>query len=152
MEIKDFGNHFKNKINNAVLGQNMDELTRRAAVKAVEFYKMNFRKQAFVNNGEHPWQELKKRKQDKKKGVPINHKILTGTGDLARSIKFKSLGGGQALIYSEKVYANVHNEGLRAGRGKGFVMPKRQFVGDSKELRDEIDKMAIEFVTKKLAK
>jgi phage gpG-like protein len=29
-------------------------------------------------------------------------------------------------------YAEVHNAGLRAGRGKGFVMPKRRFIGDHK--------------------
>lgn len=31
-------------------------------------------------------------------------------------------------------YAKVHNEGLRAGRGVGFQMPKRQFMGQTKKL------------------
>jgi len=35
-------------------------------------------------------------------------------------------------------YAKVHNEGLQAGRGAGFKMPKRQFMGNSKELRKEM--------------
>jgi len=37
-------------------------------------------------------------------------------------------------IINEVPYAAVHNEGLRAGRGKGFTMPKRQFIGKSAEL------------------
>ena len=32
------------------------------------------------------------------------------------------------------VYAKVHNEGLRAGRGLGFQMPKRQFMGQTRKL------------------
>ena len=31
-------------------------------------------------------------------------------------------------------YAKVHNEGLRAGRGLGFQMPKRQFMGQTRKL------------------
>ena len=42
-------------------------------------------------------------------------------------------------------YAKVHNEGLRAGRGKGFQMPKRQFMGQTTKLsiiqRATIDKV-----------
>lgn len=41
-------------------------------------------------------------------------------------------------------YAQVHNEGLRAGRGAGFQMPKRQFMGQTNKLtriqRGVIDK------------
>jgi phage gpG-like protein len=36
-------------------------------------------------------------------------------------------------------YARVHNEGLRAGRGRGFQMPRRQFIGESKELTKKVE-------------
>jgi len=39
--------------------------------------------------------------------------------------------GREIWFRSLAEYAKVHNEGLRAGRGKGFVMPKRQFIGKS---------------------
>ena len=40
-------------------------------------------------------------------------------------------------------YAKVHNEGLRAGRGLGFQMPKRQFMGQTKKL-GEIQRRVID--------
>jgi phage gpG-like protein len=36
-------------------------------------------------------------------------------------------------------YAAVHNEGLHAGRGKGFKMPQRKFMGHSETLLKMID-------------
>ena len=39
---------------------------------------------------------------------------------------------------SKEPYGRVHNEGLRAGRGKGFTMPRRQFMGEHPELDDLI--------------
>ena len=36
--------------------------------------------------------------------------------------------------FAKEPYGRVHNEGLRAGRGSGFIMPKRQFMGESEEL------------------
>jgi phage gpG-like protein len=41
-------------------------------------------------------------------------------------------------------YASVHNDGGRAGRGKGFTMPKREFMGHSKKLEAKIKKAAEE--------
>jgi phage gpG-like protein len=38
------------------------------------------------------------------------------------------------------VYAKVHNEGLRAGRGAGFTMPRRQFMGMHNKLNSAIIK------------
>ena len=35
-------------------------------------------------------------------------------------------------------YAEVHNTGGRAGRGRGFQMPRRQYMGDAEELRQKI--------------
>ena len=45
-------------------------------------------------------------------------------------------------------YAIVHNEGLRAGRGKGFKMPKRQFIGESAVLNNKISLIIDEELTK----
>jgi phage gpG-like protein len=40
---------------------------------------------------------------------------------------------------TDKVYAQVHNEGGRAGRGKGFIMVKREFMGPSEKLDQNIE-------------
>ena len=66
-------------------------------------------------------------------------------GDLGRSIEIMKMTSGSVTIWSRpigsnKVYARVHNEGLRAGRGAGFIMPKRQFMGIHPELNDIIIK------------
>jgi phage gpG-like protein len=39
----------------------------------------------------------------------------------------------RVTVGTEVPYAAIHNEGLRAGRGKGFKMPKRQFMGERVE-------------------
>ena len=73
-------------------------------------------------------------------GQRTSKELIGETGDLARSIEIKSISNGQVVIwtspsaFSKEPYGRVHNEGLRAGRGKGFIMPKRQFMGESEEL------------------
>ena len=63
-----------------------------------------------------------------------------GQGGLRGSIKGRVHPRiGLVRIFSSKVYAAVHNEGLRAGRGSGFMMPKRQFVGESPSLGKKIE-------------
>ena len=72
-----------------------------------------------------------------------NRKILTQTGTLKRSLKYNSYVGSKiwwVKVYSNLPYADVHNEGLMSGRGTGFKMPKRQFMGDSKLLDKKIQR------------
>ena len=109
-----------------------------AGKTAVSYFKKNFQNEAW---GRVKWQEVKRRTDPHVKGAKATRKILTGeTGDLARSIEIKSISNGQVVIwtspsaFSKEPYGRVHNEGLRAGRGKGFIMPKRQFMGPSEEL------------------
>lgn len=110
-----------------------------AGKTAVSYFKKNFQNEAW---GRVRWQEVKRRMDPRVKGAKASRKILTGdTGDLARSIEVKAVSKGQVVIWtapsafgSKEPYGRVHNEGLRAGRGKGFIMPKRQFMGESEEL------------------
>jgi phage gpG-like protein len=160
---------FQNRLNK--IESVFQELYRKYAPKAagqiaVSLFKENFQKEGFF--GER-WKEVKRR-QNSRNFKTIKHgknkgdvraknafgrrKILTGaTGDLGRSIKYKVQKDGSVLIFtdersfeSKKPYGRVHNEGLRAGRGKGFRMPKRQFIGDHPELRKAI----IEEIRKKM--
>lgn len=133
--------------------------------QAVDLFKENFQKESF--NGK-PWQEVKRRQDSrnfkvlsrgKNKGQSraINasgsRKILTGeTGDLGESIKYKYLGNAQVSIFSDKPYAQAHNEGTTtAGRGNKTTIPRRQFMGPSPEL-DIIVKNEIEKQLKNLFK
>jgi phage gpG-like protein len=116
------------------------DLPIRIGKRSADFFKENFQKEGFVDGGLNRWKEVKRRLDPNTKGAARTRKILTGkTGDLGRSIRYET-GNAQVSVFSELIYAAVHNEGLRAGRGKGFIMPKRQFIGDSRELDDIINK------------
>ncbi len=112
-------------------------------VIAVSHVKKAFQDEAYSDKSDKDmeWPEVKRR-QGKGKGAAAIRKILTGgTGDLGRSIKYKK-EGRKLLIVSDKVYAKVHNEGLEAGRKSArFTMPKRQFIGKSKILKEKIQEM-----------
>lgn len=78
-----------------------------------------------------------KRKGNKDPGRKLL--IGKGSGDLRRSINYE-VRGSTAYIGTDVVYAQVHNEGGRAGRGKGFQMQERKFMGNSPEIDKEIGK------------
>ncbi|GHT04846.1 hypothetical protein AGMMS49525_11590 [Bacteroidia bacterium] len=147
---------------------------RIIGVVAVREFKKNFQDGGFF--GER-WKEVKRRsnppeyksktitrgkqKGEVRKTAWMRRKILTGaTGDLGRSIKVKSASNGQVIIWTDPVkfthskepYGRVHNEGLRAGRGAGFTMPQRQFIGDHPKLREaiitELDRKLHEIINK----
>lgn len=126
---------------------------RIAGTIAVSEFKRNFQTESFDGK---KWPEVQRRKP----GHPANkyaathhparltRAILTGdTGDLGRSIEIKSVEQGQATIWtspsafgSKQPYGAVHNDGLKAGRGAGFKMSKRQFIGRTDALDDRITK------------
>ena len=69
--------------------------------------------------------------------------IGKGTGTLRRSLRRLKTSRYSGIIYvtgNATKYAKVHNDGLRAGRGRGFIMPKRQFIGDSYNMFQKIDR------------
>jgi len=157
MEIKP-ADFFKEIRDNAIALQEAleREIPLKIAVAAVEHFKENFQEEGFVDDSLQKWDPAKRKNKLKysKKGNPlksqpasVNRKTLTGSGNLGRSIKYK-LSNGNIIIYSDLIYAPVHNEGLRAGRGAGFIMPKRQFIGDSKKLFEKIDNIMITEIDK----
>ena len=120
---------------------------------AVSWFKKNFQNQAW---GRVKWQEVQRRTPGTKANTyaakhhpaQTTRKILTGdTGDLGRSIEIREAANGTVTIWtnpstfgSKEPYGRVHNEGLRAGRGSGFTMPRRQFMGEHPELNELIVK------------
>jgi phage gpG-like protein len=122
-----------------------------AGKAAVPVFKRNFQTESF---GGKKWKEVQRRTN----GTAINkyaakyhpartsRKILTGdTGDLGRSIELKGVSDGKATVWtapsafrSKEPHGAVHNEGLKAGRGAGFTMPKRQFIGETPELNAKV--------------
>lgn len=103
------------------------------AVEAELFHAKNFRDEGFTDTGFTPWP--KRKKEDKRPG---RRALLVKTGTLrGHALKGRVQGNGVAFVFPLE-YEKVHNEGLRAGRGAGFDMPKRQFVGESDYLEKRI--------------
>ncbi len=113
---------------------------------AVKESKLNFKRQGFMDRSVERWDDRKKADKNPKKRA-----ILVKSGTLRRSITRLSTSAKRVKIGVKgkaAVYGGVHNAGLRAGRGKGFKMPKRQFLGQS----HTTDKKIVNFMQKKLKK
>ena len=108
---------------------------------AVDIYERNFQNEGFLNNGLQPWQQVKRRiAGSKAKGAAGSRKILTDSGKLGSSFKYKP-GNGEVRIYNNArsasgfPYGQVHNNGATdAGRNRNVIIPKRQIIGESAEL------------------
>ena len=87
-----------------------------------------------------------KRKQKTTGSSRNKSATLVQSGTLRRAVINSLQQATFKLIHFEVkdvAYAKVHNEGLRAGRGIGFQMPKRQFMGQTKKL-GEIQRRVID--------
>lgn len=106
---------------------------------AKNLFQNNFLLGGFMNDGLHKWKISKRIGKDK--GSKGKYKtLMSGRNHLYNSIDYR-VSNDEVVIENRVPYAAVHNEGLRAGRGKGFQMPRRQFIGESKELTAEIETM-----------
>lgn len=107
--------------------------------EAKNHFQDNFLKGGFVDKGLHPWPRSKR--EGTAKGAKGSYKtLLSGRNHLFSSISYRA-EPGRVTLTNDVPYARVHNDGLRAGRGKGFTMPRRQFMGESHELTQKITKL-----------
>lgn len=88
------------------------------------------------------YQDGKASKWQSRKEEDAGRKILIGkgSGKLKRSIEVTHTSE-EVKASTDVVYAPVHNEGLKAGRGKGFTMPKRQHMPIPGEKNEKLDKI-----------
>lgn len=77
-------------------------------------------------------------RKDQGRAILVSHQSDTDGTHLKDSIR-NSHTEKQVTFETDKAYAQVHNEGGHAGRGEGFEMPQRQFMGASEELDDKIE-------------
>jgi phage gpG-like protein len=126
---------------------------------AVNFVLDNFQRQGFLGATFQAWA---KRRQGWKKDRRSGRNILIGYGRLRRSIRLTYIGSDSVKIGTDVPYAKAHNEGLRIGQiqtVKGFTrkngsivsehkrrinqnIPRRQYIGDSPYLRNQINRNA----------
>lgn len=130
-----------------------DDALRIVETEALNHFQNSFVDQGFTDKGLVKWP---KRKIPRRKGKPISGKTLekwkaknegrallvSYAGDTKGTHMTNSIVGEQApgkvTIIVDKPYAQVHNDGLRAGRPPGFTMPQRRFVGPSGQLEQKI--------------
>ncbi len=111
--------------------------------EAKEFFVNSWKHQGFEDKSVEPWKPRKN--QDKEKGA--RRAILVGKsgGDLRKSIHVgkQNKSSLSIKIVTDLKYAAVHNFGLRAGRGAGFIMKKRQFIGSSYRMNEKLKKILV---------
>ncbi len=123
---------------------------RIVAKMARDHAKQSFQDEGYTDDSYEKWAEVKRRGDDKLKrnkdgtvskrqARDQKRKILTDTGDLARSIQSDVISSELVEIGSDLPYAKPHNEGADdAGRNHNVKIPKRQFLGKSKQLEKEM--------------
>lgn len=67
-----------------------------------------------------------------------NNAILIKSGALRRSIR-SDVHGLTITVSSNLPYAQIHNEGGMAGRGKKSRIPQRQYMGNSEVMMQEFE-------------
>ena len=150
-----------------------DDLPRIVAKEAVDEFRENFDRQGFRNNGVQRWPEVKRRmpnspwygfhykgerrseKERKKKGKKrklnyslkyTKYDILRVTANLYRSVTSFEVSPERVEIGSDLPYAQVQNDGgyIRVFGKARVKLPKRQFIGESQELMDDLEKILIQ--------
>lgn len=124
---------------------------RIVAKMARDHAKQSFQDEGFTDDTFQKWDEVKRRKEEnlkrgKRGGILKNQaaaqtrKILTGESkDLKKSIQSDIISSELVEIGSDLLYARPHNEGTdNAGRNNNVKLPKRQFLGKSKQLEKEM--------------
>lgn len=113
------------------------------AVEAENFHAENFRKEGFTDQAFKPWPPRKKSESPRRA-------LLVKTGALkGHALKGRVRGSGVDFVFPLD-YMRVHNEGGKAGRGKGFTMPQRQYIGRSAELERRIKRKALALINHRL--
>lgn len=109
------------------------DLPIKLANDTKNFFLSSWSKQGFDGKG---WQTPKRMIDGK--GAAKTRAILVGSGRLRRDVanSLKQANFDKIIFRVENPYAQIHNEG---GQGKAFgkypfKMPKRQFIGQTKEL------------------
>jgi len=152
MDIADFSTQFSGqmkKLDDFVQG---DDIKTIMGVEAVNHFKKSFQDEGFTDEELVKWEDVKRRnpasewhghsgQTGKFSQARTTAKILSGeTKELQNSISYAYIEGG-VRITDAALYASVHNfgEGANVYGRKPFIMKKRQFMGPSKVLGENIE-------------
>lgn len=125
------------------LQRSLNEFITVMGTDAKNHFVKSFRNQGFEDQTIQKWQPRKRKSYRTRNGRVVddtNRAILVKTGDLRRSIKIVSKNYRSIVLGSDLPYAQIHNDGLN-GKAWGkypFKMPKRQFIGHSRKLIEQL--------------
>lgn len=123
--------------------------------KSQQIVDKSFESEQFQDGKSAKW---KGRKNDAEAGKARTDRraLLVEEGKLISSVEAEVRGKDTVAIVvndpDANNYAAVHNEGLQAGRGAGFKMPKRQFMPAPGEDFPELDKHVEKFLDDEMDK
>ena len=149
---------FKNKRTGKTISQELQQslikykalvsvrLPEKAELILMKTVQSSFDQEKYQSKSGSKWDPRKS--TDKSAG---HRKLLVKSGDLRRSFETFQRGADVG-IGTDIEYAKVHNEGLKAGRGAGFQMPKRQFMPKPGETNSQIEKELDDFMNKEMDK
>ena len=109
------------------------KLPEKVAVELEKVIDKSFTNEQYKDKGTSKW--------DDRKDLDAGRKLLIGkgSGKLRRSIEVTHTRE-EVKASTDVIYAPVHNEGLKSGRGAGFIMAQRQFMPKPGEQNQELDK------------
>jgi phage gpG-like protein len=142
-------------------------LPQVVSAEGLRHFEESWDKQGFTNNNLSKWKKRKppekttnkngkesatfKRWKQKNAGraILVSHQTDTKGTHLKDSLRAES-NPKQVIFSTDKPYAQVHNEGGPSGRGTGFIMEQRQFMGPSaaldKKIAAKLDKEITKFL------
>lgn len=118
---------------------------------AKNFFLATFRKGGFTDTGFKRWKQRRKRLGRGRTSPTLKEAAnLTLTGKLKRSIKVRPATFKLTRIFTNLVYAAIHNFGLQGvAFGKtSFKMPEREFIGDSRVLERKLERRVLREIDK----
>ena len=110
---------------------------------AKNFFLEAFRKGGFTDTGFKRWKQRRKRLGRGRTSPTLKEAAtLVLTGKLKRSIRVRPATFKLTRIFTNVVYAAIHNFGLQGiAFGKHpFEMPEREFIGDSRTLERKLER------------
>jgi phage gpG-like protein len=99
----------------------------------------SFQKETYQDGKSSKWDD-RKEPADPDRALLVGDRGEDSTGERLQPSITVERRGDEIVAGTNVIYAQVHNEGGRAGRGAGFMMPKRQFMPIPGERNEKIDR------------
>lgn len=118
--------------------------------RAQDIVDKSFQQEQYEEKGTSKWKGRKKEEQPGKEREGRRALLVKSARLISSTIAERR--GGEVVIGSDTPYSQVHNEGLKAGKGAGFQMPQRQFMPIPGESNSELDEAMDKFMDDELDK